>query len=685
MTKPTHTEQPLLFSEDSFLPQHLPPRFDLRPASNLAAIFNDCHNYVYANEGLLKDKIFHEIVKLLMMKLYDEQGSPQTPLSFGVTASEYRLLVANQSSSFETRIKTLFSAVQTQYRDLLSGARLLFKPLTLAYIVAQLQHISLSQTPGDVKGEAFQSFVNRHQRGDRGEFFTPHPVVRLAVAMIDPQPSDRVIDPACGSGGFLIQAIAHSQANHPTSDRNAYIQHAIRGIEFNPDVALSAMIRLAFEGGTGHEIRHANALLGQDDLMGTFDVVLTNPPFGNKGKVEDQAILKSYSLARKWSKCANQTWEPTATVLAKQSPDILFIEQSLKLLRPGGRMAIVLPDGLLQNISTTHLRYWVRSQAAICAVISIPQEAFVPYGTGIKTSLLLLQKLPAPAKPVFMAQIQKIGYDVKGQTLYRRDPDGNVSITPDGTPIVDEDLSAIASAYHNFNHQAESSITHPAIYSIPQAQLNSRWDVEHYQPADQDLLAHLQAGQAKPLGEIALLLREGDNFRAKTTEPIRYIAISDIDARAMQVIAQHTIASHEAPSRATYRVKSGDILTAISGASTGTKRHATALISEDEDGAICSNGLAVIRNIQGVEPLFLLAYMRTDYYLRQVRRLMTGHAIPAISMDDLAQVLVPLPPLSIQKQIAERMATVVSTYRASLKTGEQLVNETEALLGQPWG
>jgi len=150
----------------------------------------------------------------------------------------------------------------------------------------------------------------------------------------------------------------------------------------------------------------------------------------------------------------------------------------------------------------------------------------------------------------------------------------------------------------------------------------------------------------------------------------------------MQVVSQQTIKPHEAPSRATYRVQKGDIITAISGASTGTPRNATALITEDEDGAICSNGFAVLRNIHGIEPLFLLAYMRTEYYLRQVRRLMTGHAIPAISIEDLAKVLVPTPPLEIQKGISDEIAKILAIRKEAMKKGEEIVEETESIIAK---
>lgn len=674
-------EQQLLFSEESLLPATLPRISELRPATNLSAIFEKCHNYIYANEGLLKDKIFHEIVKLLVMKLYDEQNNAKRGLQFGITSGEYRNILANRPSDFESRIGKLFDTVRKEYGSFFSDDTLKLKPLTLAYVVGRLQYISLTETPGDIKGEAFQAFVYRHQRGDRGEFFTPYPIVRLAVEMIAPKPNETVIDPACGSGGFLIQTIVYVCRQYPDIDRSAYVQERIRGIEFNPDVALSAMIRLVFEGGTGTEIICANALLENEQFNNTFDVVLTNPPFGSKGKIEDQRILKSYVLAHRWNRSSHDEWEVTRNVLAGQSPEILFIEKSLKLLRPGGRMAIVLPDGLLQNISNSHIRFWIRSQAKVLGVVSIPQEAFVPYGTGIKTSLLLLQKLPATTDRVFMARIQKIGYDVKGQPVYKRDDNGKLIRTPAGLPVIDDDIDDIVLSYRQFqdgNLESKSE----TIYSVPEKMLNERLDVEHYHPDDRKLLERLQANGAKPLGEIADILNETDDFRLASNGNIRYIAISDVDARTMQVVSQQTIRPHEAPSRATYRVRQGDIITAISGASTGTSRHATAIITEDEDGAICSNGFAVLRNIHGVEPLFLLAYMRTEYYLRQVRRLMTGHAIPAISIDDLAKVLVPILPIEVQKKIASEIAAILAMRKEALKTGERIVKEAESLIAQ---
>jgi type I restriction enzyme M protein len=567
--------------------------------------------------------------------------------------------------------------VQKEHSKLFLDDGLKLKPLTLAFVVNQLQFISLTNTPGDIKGEAFQAFVYRHQRGDRGEFFTPFPMVRLAVEMIAPQPHERIIDPACGSGGFLIQALSYVMRENPTVQKSKFIKQNIIGLEFNPDVALATMIRMAFEGGSGDEIMCLNSLSDSDDLNEKFDVVLTNPPFGAKGKVETQKILKSYILARKWQQLPDGSWEPSKVVLSGQSPDILFIEKSLELLKPGGRMAIVLPDGLLQNISSAHVRYWLQTQAKVLAVISIPQEAFIPYGTGIKTSLLVLQKLPSEqtAQSCFMARMEKIGYDVKGQPIYKKNGSNKLLVNSFGSFVVDDDVEEIANQYREFRNNGAIAPS-KKVYLVPENLLNSRLDADHYRPDDLAIIEKLRKAGAKPLGEIADFVTKASDFK-NTDEEIRYIAISDVDARTMQIVSQQNIIAHDAPSRASYRVAKGDVITATAGASTGTYKHATALITEDEDGAICSNGFAVIRNIRGVDPLFLLAYLRTEYFLKQVRRLMTGHAIPAISLDDLSKVLVPVPSKDEQNRIAEEIAVLQNKRKEAIKLGEKLINDAE--------
>jgi type I restriction enzyme M protein len=278
-----------------------------------------------------------------------------------------------------------------------------------------------------------------------------------------------------------------------------------------------------------------------------------------------------------------------------------------------------------------------------------------------------------------MARVRKLGYDVKGQPIYKRDEGGRVLKSASGAPLIDEDVTVIAEGYATFKSGGKVEESDD-IFVLPRESLNSRLDVEHYLPSDRLLLKKLVESRVKRLGELAEIVTEGDEFRLSGDDDIRYVAISDIDAHTLQIVSQQTMKAHEAPSRATYRLRAGDIVTAVSGASTGTPKHATALIGAEEDGAICSNGLAVLRNVHGVHPLFLLCYMRTDRFLRQVRRLMTGHAIPAISLEDLATVLVPVLPEDQQEKIANTTHELLALRRKALRAGEELVAEVESFL-----
>lgn len=659
-----------LWEVEHFLPQSLPALSDLQPAYDLQSVLEDCHNYIYANEGLLREKAFRELVKVLSIKILDERLAPRHGVRFGITADEYKAIRDGRASLFLERLNRLYEALRETYGDFFTDSALGLSAMTLAYIVQRLQYISLERTPADVKGEVFQAFITRYQRGDRGEFFTPYPVVELAVQMIAPASNERIVDPACGSGSFLLHAARYVSKQNELSI-NDYIESCLLGIEFNPEVAWIAQLRFALAGAQGCQILCANALERGLAMESEFDIVLANPPFGSRGKIDDPSILSRYAMGRRWVRQTTNEWRCTNELLSGQTPEILFLELCIRLLRPEGRMAIVIPDGILQNSTTEYLRYWLRTQARLLAVVSLPQVTFVPYGTGIKTSLLLLQKNPSSVRRIFMAIPQRIGYDVKGQPVYKREGDSR-------NPRIDTDLPDVADLYERFQ-RGDTTWVSPTAFWIDESSLNHRFDAEHYQPYDACMLRQLSQYPVRPLGELADILDRGDDFRKEDAD-IDYIAISDVAPQLMLVVSKQRMHASEAPSRARYRVRAGDIITAISGASTGTKNHATALITEDEDGAICSSGFAVLRNFREVEPLYLLAFMQTEFFHRQVRRLLRGHAIPAIALEDLATVQVPVPPQEVQQAIAAKVRETVHHLKHGLACLYDAQNAVERLL-----
>ncbi len=610
---------------------------DLLPSHDLLTVFEDCHNVIYANEGFLKDRIFNEVTKLLVLKLTDEQRGPDAS----------PLFVAGEGELHPDFIKLMSLASDRKSAFVRPGDEFVLSSRSLNYAIRRLASVNLGASPGDVKGQAFQTFVYRNQRGDRGEYFTPHPVVRVAVAMLDPKAEQKAIDPACGSGGFLLEILDQVRKKVGGDRIVEYIRSNLRGWEFNPEVARSAAVRLELEGAQGGEIDVRNSLLNAFDCEGEFDLVATNPPFGSKGKVDDASILEQYELARQWRWHSSGAWEMTDRI-TPQTPEILFIELCVRLLRPGGQLAIVLPEGLLQNAKGGYIRQWLQQHVEISGVVSLPQETFVPYGTGIKTSLMVARRLPATKSDTcFMSQVRRIGYDAKGQRVYERS-------TATGEKVLADDLPLTLDGWEHYE-AGEIGNEENVAFAIPREKLNSRLDVEHYLPGDLKLLEQLRSSGARRLDEHATVLSKAVNLKERGSEMIRYIAISNLDATTMRVASQEHLPADEAPSRATYELADGDIVTSVAGANAGTGRHASAWIGTREAGAICSNGLAVVRDIRDIDPYYLLAFMRTPLFLRQIRRLRTGHTIPAVSLSDLRGVLVPAASAAEQVEIAEQV------------------------------
>ncbi len=470
---------------------HLPEKKDLKPAPELKSIFETCHNYIHANDGLNPEKVFNEVLKLIFIKMVDEIKI-SSKCEFGITSEEEEEINESKPSAFTDRIEKLFKEVKLRYSDVFDqNEKINLKTTSIAFVVSQLQEYSLIETKTDVKGTAFQTFVNAHQRGERGQFFTPHPIVDMAVEMLDPNENEKFIDPACGSAGFLVSGMNYlkekfirerpDQKSKTNEFLKEYSRAHIAGIDINPDISKVAKMHMILydDGHTG--IFSADSLESFEKLAdlaskagvaspltplpNTFDVLMTNPPFGSKGKVDDKKILKQFELGYKWKQDKTTgKWTKTDELQNGQVPDILFIERCLQLLKDGGRMAIVLPDGNLNNSSLGYVREFIQQKARILAVISMPVGTFMQAGVNPKTSVLFLQKLNEEELnelkkknyPIFMAVVEKIGYDLNSKipkVMYKKNEYGEIIKDVNGKPIIDTDLPGIISAFKEFKRK----------------------------------------------------------------------------------------------------------------------------------------------------------------------------------------------------------------------------------------
>jgi type I restriction enzyme M protein len=361
-------ERPLtLFEESSF-------------NENLPEVFKEINYYLYANSNIVRaERLGAEMIRLLFCKIYDESRSNEGK-NFVTTLYE-------DESKVGKRIKSLFEKVKKTYPEVFDyEEKISLDDKSIKYVVEKLQSYDLLGTERDAVGEAFQSFWGPRLRGEKGQFFTPKNVVKICVEMLNPQKGNRIIDPACGSGGFLVEVLSYLK------DKDYF--NNVYGIDKEIDLVKICKAYMAIIGDGYSNIFCADSLnkdswnekLKEKIKDETFDLVLTNPPFGAKIFIEDKNILKGFKLGHKWLKDHCNEWK-MSNVVSRQVPQILFIERCLQLLKEGGRMAIVLPDGVFGNPSDRYLWQFVLENAKILAIVSLPPETFLP-STHTKTSVL---------------------------------------------------------------------------------------------------------------------------------------------------------------------------------------------------------------------------------------------------------------------------------------------------------
>ena len=465
-----------------------PKRNTLKKAyeDNLLMVFKTCHNHIYATDGLQKQPAFFELLKLIFCKTLDEQNVGRS-LEFYARSGER----GNRDGQLtvQKRISKIFGKVKREFPQIFeANDEIKLQPRSLAWIVAELQSYSLLETHVDVKGKAYEELVGANLRGDRGEFFTPRNIMRMAVEMVNPKPEEKVCDTSCGTGGFLVTAMNHiiEQLKHEVAADygiqenlwSDYQKGTVRdrikqivasdfyGFDINPDLVKATKMNMVMNNdGSGNIYRNDSLLpphewsqeLKQEladalkiqaesitnaDSIAFFDVIVTNPPFGSDIPIKDNHILEQFDIGHIWRKNGGAGWALSDTLQTSVPPEQLFIERCLQFLKPGGRLAIVLPDSILGNPGLGHIRQWLLEKTRIVASVDLHADAFQPRN-GTQTSVLILQKKTQEeineeryrrqiiSYNIFMAMVEKVGHDRRGNTLFKRDRDGNEIWVPE--------------------------------------------------------------------------------------------------------------------------------------------------------------------------------------------------------------------------------------------------------------
>lgn len=434
---------------------------------SLKSVILDMEDLVLANAGV---DAFEEVFKLIYAKLYDEWyaargGSRTRYLEFRVGGKT--------PAQFKDVIDRLFNAAKNEWKGVFSAAEKIDLSAPHLLICGSfLEDIRLFNSNLQVIDEAFEYLSLKARKGEKGQFFTPRHVIDMCVQMMNPSVDDLVIDTAAGSCGFTVHAIFHVWGNQFTAGgperwQSEYAGEKVYAIDFDArSVKIAKALNLIAGDGKTH-VYHANTLdptdWSEEARAGMrprtrrsdrefhafdFDVVLTNPPFA--GKVKESRLIHQYAIARK----PNGRWESTI------GRDILFIERNLEFLKPGGRMAVVLPQGIFNSDKYRRVREFIGEHARVLGVVGLHSNTFMPH-TGTKTSVLLLQKWnddpdAGPLRPrvadypVFFAASREPGKDGKGNYVYVKDATGKPAVDAHGHLIVKHDLGIIAAAFREW-------------------------------------------------------------------------------------------------------------------------------------------------------------------------------------------------------------------------------------------
>jgi type I restriction enzyme M protein len=387
---------------------------------DLISSLNKAQSTIWQSGKLAPTAAFDEVSKLLFCKLKDERDTPKNKY--------YKFQIGTNETEEE-----VFERISTIYKDAKKDDPLVFKeginlvPSIVYNVIEHLQQLSLNKIDLDTKGVAFELFMKDFFIGKMGQYFTPRPVVEFCTTLLNPKKSDNVVDPSCGSGGFLLYAMdnvrKYAEKNFDGKEMwghwHTFAKDNLYGIEINDQIARVCKMNMII-----HDDGHTN-IIGKDALedyselqkLNTdfkenyFDLVFSNPPFGATIKQKEVKYLDNFELAK----------DAKGNTKKTQKTEILFIERCIKLCKAGtGRIAIVLPAGVLTNTSQQNVRNYILGNCQLLASFSLPESAFSHFGAGIKSSILYLRKYedsetPLENYPIFMAVAKQVGIDSTGR------------------------------------------------------------------------------------------------------------------------------------------------------------------------------------------------------------------------------------------------------------------------------
>lgn len=532
------------------------------------------------------------------------------------------------------------------FRDIFRGAYIPYRdPDTLNMFLKEVSDFSYDNS--EDLGNAFEYLLSiMGSQGDAGQFRTPRHIIDMMVEIVDPKKNETILDPACGTAGFLISAYRHILAQNKdedgkstlTADDRKRLTENFAGYDISPDMVRLSRVNMYLHHFTKPKISEYDTLTSEEKWDDCYDVILANPPF-----MTPKGGIMPHSRYR---------------VKAKRS-EVLFVDYIAEHLNPTGRAAIIVPEGIVFQSANAYkeLRKYLVDDGLLYAVISLPAGVFNPY-SGVKTSILLIDKSFARLKDeILFVKLNNDGFDLGAQ---RREIEGSE---------IPKIIRIIQKYHSNIETQTsdEEIIHHPLVIIANKEKIAEQDYIlvgERYK-IDKPLATIYPV---VPLSDICEINAENKNpALAFGDDEFIYIDISSVENGTGKIDFSNKIKGSDAPSRAKRAVKKGDIL--FSTVRPNLKAYGY-VEREDCDCCIASTGFAVISAKTMVLSKYVYYMLYSEPVQTQLASMMGKGAYPSVNQKDVSQIQIPLPPLSVQ----EAMVTALDNYHKIIDGSKQVVD-----------
>ncbi|MFW9994537.1 MAG: N-6 DNA methylase [Candidatus Odinarchaeota archaeon] len=642
------------------------------------------HGILRSNEGRNPVEAVEDMTKIIFAKFFDEietirlvqrdQEDRAYVFSAGPNTDPERSL---------SQIRTTFENAKDWEKEILEScgrldnSRRIFDPEskitlrsnTLYQIVDRIQPYSIHESPAALKGAVFEDFLGNTFRDDLGQFFTPTEVIDLIVRITDPDLQDVIGDPCCGPARFHTHSLVYIADKHGIDLENPQNDEFVKfrdnnlfGADYAEKILHIAKVNCLLNNAPFVDLRNIDSL---DPIRSIVDyengqvrgigfvpdgcsIIMTNPPFGIT--IDDKQKLKEFTIVE--------------DIRGKADSQILFIERCLQFLRNGGVLGIVLPESILDNKSNAGVRQWVYRNASILAIISLPLETFKPYGTGVKTAVLFLQKLTKEEKVSRSKQLKQLK-DKKGLKKYfnttstsdeeKKGENGskqvfmgyvnNIGYDNTGRLVEGSDLEDVIKAYQRFKRDGMIEASYGKHYSIDEERLNeNRFDVKYHEPFPID---RTRFPRVCSLGNYCEVITQITNpSKTLAGQDIPYISIQELENDPFYVNTPEIVPADEIKSAKI--CTGGDVLLARLGPSLANKKGV--LVNEAMGKCYISSEFLVLRPKKHVPPGFLLWLTKSEMLIKQGLAKSTG-ATPSryrLHKEFIPEII--LPEFSLEEQ-----------------------------------